>query len=49
MNTERNFKVYRAALNEVPTNAPRIPYLGVFLTDLTFMDDSHPSLVEHKV
>jgi hypothetical protein len=37
MNNKGNFKDYRAALHKC--HPPCIPYLGVYLTDLTFIED----------
>eukprot|EP00026_Physarum_polycephalum_P003142 Phypoly_transcript_03151.p1 GENE.Phypoly_transcript_03151~~Phypoly_transcript_03151.p1 ORF type:complete len:727 (+),score=161.57 Phypoly_transcript_03151:83-2263(+) len=37
MSSNNNFTVYRAALHSC--HPPCIPYLGVFLTDLTFIED----------
>ncbi|KAI8893365.1 ras guanine nucleotide exchange factor domain-containing protein [Globomyces pollinis-pini] len=38
----RNFADYRAALKR--SNLPALPFLGLFLTDLTFTDDGNPDL-----
>jgi len=37
---EGNYKDYRAILKNA--NPPCLPYLGVFLTDLTFIEDGNP-------
>eukprot|EP01113_Clastostelium_recurvatum_P033165 TRINITY_DN4354_c0_g1_i1.p1 TRINITY_DN4354_c0_g1~~TRINITY_DN4354_c0_g1_i1.p1 ORF type:complete len:1180 (+),score=354.98 TRINITY_DN4354_c0_g1_i1:100-3639(+) len=43
MSGRRSFKNYREALaNHVP---PAVPYIGVYLTDLTFIDDGNPNLL----
>jgi len=39
-----NYSKFRKEISSVPP--PKIPYLGVFLTDLTFMDDGTPSHVD---
>ena len=36
----RNYAEYRAALKKAPL--PVLPFLGMFLTDLTFTDDGNP-------
>jgi hypothetical protein len=40
MNPEKNFKEYRAAIVN-SAGKPWIPYLGLHLTDLTFVDDGN--------
>eukprot|EP01103_Thecamoeba_quadrilineata_P006394 TRINITY_DN1611_c0_g1_i1.p1 TRINITY_DN1611_c0_g1~~TRINITY_DN1611_c0_g1_i1.p1 ORF type:complete len:923 (+),score=205.66 TRINITY_DN1611_c0_g1_i1:75-2843(+) len=40
MATESNFRNFRTALHT--TNPPCIPYFGVYLTDLTFIEDGNP-------
>ena len=40
MSREQNFKNFRAYLHNV--DPPCIPYLGVYLTDLTFIEDGNP-------
>ena len=39
-NTEGNYRLYRAALKT--SSPPCIPFLGVYLTDLTFIEDGNP-------
>eukprot|EP01098_Paradermamoeba_levis_P001873 TRINITY_DN12151_c0_g1_i1.p1 TRINITY_DN12151_c0_g1~~TRINITY_DN12151_c0_g1_i1.p1 ORF type:complete len:148 (-),score=21.92 TRINITY_DN12151_c0_g1_i1:5-448(-) len=39
-NMEGSFKNYRAALST--SNLPAIPYIGVYLGDLTFIEDGNP-------
>eukprot|EP01087_Luapelamoeba_hula_P024732 TRINITY_DN951_c0_g1_i2.p1 TRINITY_DN951_c0_g1~~TRINITY_DN951_c0_g1_i2.p1 ORF type:complete len:1420 (+),score=271.34 TRINITY_DN951_c0_g1_i2:114-4373(+) len=39
MSREKNFKVFREHLHSV--DPPCIPYLGVYLTDLTFIEDAN--------
>jgi hypothetical protein len=40
MTTDNNYKIFRESLRTV--SPPSIPYLGLFLTDLTFIEDGHP-------
>jgi son of sevenless-like protein len=40
MNPTKNFVEYRDILHSV--NPPCVPFLGVYLTDLTFIDDGNP-------
>ena len=44
MNPTENFKKYRTRLKEV--ERPLVPYLGLWLTDLTFIDDGNPKVLE---
>ena len=41
MSSNGNFKAYREAVTAQPKDAPYIPYLGVVLKDLTFMEDGN--------
>ena len=41
------FKDYRAALHKA--KPPSLPYLGMYLTDLTFIDDGNPDTVDGKI
>jgi son of sevenless len=43
--TERNFSNYREQLHVA--NPPCIPFLGVYLTDLVFIEDGIPSVVKN--
>lgn len=43
--SSKNFAVYREALHRART--PCIPFLGVYLTDLTFIEDGIPSIVKN--
>ena len=45
--TDANRKAYRQALSAA--TPPCIPYLGVYLTDLTFLDEGNPDRVKHRV
>eukprot|EP00026_Physarum_polycephalum_P004383 Phypoly_transcript_04401.p1 GENE.Phypoly_transcript_04401~~Phypoly_transcript_04401.p1 ORF type:complete len:543 (+),score=73.34 Phypoly_transcript_04401:306-1934(+) len=44
ISTEGNYRNYRNALSKV--ELPANPYLGVFLRDLTFIEDGNPDFVE---
>eukprot|EP01132_Coremiostelium_polycephalum_P005608 gene5608-6979_t len=46
MNSEGSFKNYRQRLHS--TSPPCLPYLGVHLTDLTFMEEN-PDYIPHEV
>ena len=49
MNSSRNFNEYRDLLNLV--SPPVVPFFGVYLTDLTFVEDGNPNYLdpEHKI
>jgi hypothetical protein len=42
LSNDKNFKNYRQSIEEVHASEPAIPYLGVFLTDYTFLCESKP-------
>lgn len=44
MSSSKNFTEYRVALHSV--NPPCIPFFGVYLTDLTFIEDGIPSVIK---
>lgn len=44
MSRDNNFKVFRESLRTV--SPPSIPYLGMFLTDLTFIEDGNPDYLD---
>lgn len=44
MGSTKNFAEYREALHAA--NPPCIPFFGVYLTDLTFIDDGIPSMIK---
>lgn len=48
-NSAQNYKTYREALKGVPPNAPVIPYVGVILKDLTFIQDGNDDYLEEGV
>jgi len=43
MSNKGAYKTYRAILHSV--NPPLIPYPGVFLTDMTFIEDGNPDYI----
>uniref|UniRef100_A0A6B2KZM1 Ras-GEF domain-containing protein n=1 Tax=Arcella intermedia TaxID=1963864 RepID=A0A6B2KZM1_9EUKA len=43
MAQDGNFKVFRNVLKV--SNPPCLPYLGIFLTDLTFIEDGNPNIL----
>lgn len=46
--TGSNFKNYRTALMQNP-DAPCLPYLGLYLTDLTFAEEKFPSRIGGRI
>ncbi|EAU34260.1 predicted protein [Aspergillus terreus NIH2624] len=44
MASEKNFALYRDTLRR--TSPPCVPFLGIYLTDLTFIEDGIPDLVQ---
>jgi len=40
MSSDGNFEAFRTALHS--ESPPSIPYLGMYLTDLTFIEDGNP-------
>lgn len=42
MNSSKNFSQYREALHQM--QPPCVPFLGVYLTDLTFIEDGNPDM-----
>eukprot|EP01132_Coremiostelium_polycephalum_P000644 gene644-797_t len=47
VNMEGNFKQYRVVLSDI--KGPCIPFVGLYLMDLTFMDEGNPSYVGELV
>ncbi|KCV67727.1 hypothetical protein H696_05835 [Fonticula alba] len=43
MTAQSNYKAYRALLHN--SSPPLVPYIGVYLADLTFIDDGNPNRV----
>jgi len=41
-----NYRNYRAALKEIPSHVPVLPYLAVYLRDLTFIADGNPKYLD---
>jgi hypothetical protein len=46
MNPEGNYKSYRSHL--VNVQPPCMPYIGVFLSDLTFIEDGNPDTLNGR-
>jgi len=49
---ESNFKMYRGMLKELALNScqsPTIPYIGLYLKDLTFIEDGNPDFVGNNL
>jgi len=44
MTPTANYKEYRSQIKN--SNPPCLPYLGIFLTDLTFIEDGNPNYLE---
>eukprot|EP01133_Synstelium_polycarpum_P014228 gene14228-16787_t len=49
MSPDNNFRNYRKHLGMVLPNEPCIPYLGLFLTDYTYLDESNPPLLNGMI
>lgn len=47
MSSKSSYKEYRELLKRV--SPPKIPYLGVYLTDLTFIEDGNPNNIGHLI
>jgi len=47
MNNKNSYKNYREALHTV--NPPCVPYLGVYLTDLTFIEDGNKDVLNNLI
>jgi len=46
MNPTKNFSEYREALHSI--EPPCVPFLGVYLTDLTFIEDGNPDRIHDQ-
>jgi hypothetical protein len=49
MGMESSFKKYRDVLGAVPMDVPCVPYAGVHLQDLIFIDEGNPAMDEHRI
>jgi len=47
MNNQSSYKLYREALKTCPL--PALPYLGVYLSDLIFIDEGNPSRIGQRI
>eukprot|EP01080_Neovahlkampfia_damariscottae_P006336 gene6336-10343_t len=47
MSSDNSFKVYRAHI--LGLDPPLVPYLGIYLTDLTFIEDGNADVINHSV
>jgi len=47
MSAEGSYKNYRGYIHKV--NPPEIPYIGVYLSDLTFIEDGNPNMVGNLI
>ena len=43
LETRNNYKALRSAIKT--SNPPLIPYLGIYLSDLTFIEDGNPVII----
>jgi len=46
-NMENSYKTYRNALKTI--EPPCIPYMGVYLSDLTFIDEGNPAMLGNLI
>ncbi|CCJ29719.1 unnamed protein product [Pneumocystis jirovecii] len=46
MDSAKNFSEYRELLHVI--NPPCVPFLGVYLTDLTFIEDGNPDMIKNS-
>jgi len=44
-----SFKSFREAVKNIPINSPGIPFLGMSLTDLTFVNDGNASFIDTNI
>jgi len=47
LTAEKSYHVYRQNLHL--STPPCIPYIGVYLTDLTYMEDGNPNFIENRI
>lgn len=47
MSSKSSYKEYRETLKRV--SPPKIPYMGVYLSDLTFIEDGNPNNIAHLI
>jgi len=47
MSMQSSYKIYRETLKNCPP--PAIPYIGVYLTDLVFIEDGNPDKIANRV
>jgi len=47
MNSEGSYKAYRDALHNA--NPPCVPYLGLYLTDVTFIEDGNKDFIRNLI
>lgn len=46
LSRDKNFKHIRTKIKQI--NPPCIPYVGLYLTDLTFIEDGNPKMINNK-
>jgi hypothetical protein len=44
MSPERSYKNYRETMGLLSTTTPRVPFLGVYLTDATFIEEGNTGM-----
>jgi RasGEF domain len=44
----KNYEMYRGLLHSRASNIPTLPYVGMFLSDLTFIEEGNPSTILPK-
>ncbi|EFA80500.1 Ras guanine nucleotide exchange factor [Heterostelium album PN500] len=47
MSCESSYKTYRELLHN--TDPPCVPYIGVYLTDLTFIEEGNPNIIGNNL